>query len=1075
MRKIFTSLAKGAAMCLTLAATAFAPWQVAGAADLLIDENFEYPAGDLYGQGGWLRWSSQSADPIKVADGSLTFTGYMDQAVGNKVVMGTTASAEDLWKSFADDTMLKEGTVYAAFLLNVSKPNVTASDPVFFFHFFAQKKSPGMVDGANTTEVGKLWMVAGSDENHYKLAVSRHASKDKIVATEAEYEAGKTYLVVISYGIVEGATNDVISLWVDPQTTGGAAPAPLLTNDQSKETSNTEASLNYGGLMGVCLRQAATKSAKAPELALDALRASTDWASLFAGQDPGPVVTDPEVILSAPSARMAPAYAGTPLTATLFVGGKNLTGPVNVTCPEGVTCSKSTIPADEAMAEEPVELVFSLTAPQTAGEYTYTVTLESEGAEPASFSIIGEVLQTVDVPNASRFVQEFENGAYDGVTFRYTGKAVVTAIDSKKVDYGDMEYYIYAQDMTGGLMLNTSWMGVEEISLKVGDEITGTPFMIEGFLGAPQAMALPIDASGAFATVTATGKTKTPAEVKIADVTAATGMEYIYRLLTLQGVRFVNPEGTFTPGVLYDVTDGEHTAKLKVAAGSDLAGQPIPAGTFAVTGVGVNPKGLTLLVTSASSIVEGAPEVSITPEKTFDFATAAAPIDVKTEIFKYTVVAENLPQAVPVTITGQDRVLFEAVPSEIPAGSGTTVVTVYYYPDAPGMHKAGILFDFDAIDPVLNYAAQFGTCKAYDPQHMPEVTIEPAVIELECKAGETVTATATLNAPGTFDYITATRSGTADNGGITIDNTYLLPGSKDVTLTVTFAPKAEGEYTDTWTYTSSMVATPATITVKARCVAPLPPEPQEGDTEIKADMENPSPWYTQDFASLESNKPLSLEGWSNLAEQGTRAWWGYTGESDGQTFTAAKVTAYDSAMKPGQGTPCAMTLVSPALDYKNAPVKKLRFRLMGMFLTDESTDRLTVNLGEAGTDGKLAFYEMEGFDIPAKADQAGEWVEYDVDMSLVPDMPDAFVIAFTFTGTRGADNATTYYITDFEWGGKTDSLECLPADGLQPDADGWYTIYNAQGLCVLRTRDASELRTLPAGLYISRGRKFAVR
>lgn len=1058
-------------MCLTLVATAFAPWQVAGAADLLIDENFEYPAGDLYGQGGWLKYGSNPEAPIQVAPGSLTYDGYMAQAVGNKASLSTASLAQDLWKPFGDEVKVSDGVLYASFLLNVSDVNASNT---FFFNLFAQT-SAGMADGKSSTEVAKVWLTPGADEQHYKLGISRNGNASKAVHSEDEFETGKTYLVVVGYEFVEGNTNDKCYLWVNPDTGLTAAPAPLLSNDQTQESTSSEASVKYGGLMGVELRQGGSGSAKAPELALDALRASTDWASLFAGQDPGPVVTDPEIILSAPSARMAPAYAGTPLTATLFVGGKNLTGPVSVTCPDGVTCSKSTIPADEAMAEEPVELVFSLTAPQTAGEYTYTVTLESDGAEAASFAIMGEVVQTVDVPNASRFVQEFENGAYDGVTFRYTGKAVVTAIDSKTGDYGDLEYYIYAQDMTGGLMLNTAWMGVEEIALKAGDEITGTPFMIEGFLGAPQMMALPLDAEGAFASVTATGKTKTPAEVKIADVTAATGMEYIYRLLTLQGVRFVNPEGTFTPGVLYDVTDGEHTAKLKVAAGSDLAGQPIPAGTFSVTGVGVNPKGLTLLVTSASSIVEGAPEVSITPEKTFDFATAAAPIDVKTEIFKYTVVAENLPQSVPVTITGQDRTLFEAVPSEIPAGSGTTVVTVYYYPDAPGMHKAGILFDFDAIDPVLNYASQFGTCKAYDPQHMPEVTIEPAVIELECKAGEKVTATATLNAPGTFDYITATRSGTGDNGGITIDNTYLLPGSKDVTLTVTFAPKAEGEYTDTWTYTSSMVATPATITVKARCVAPLPPEPQEGDTEIKADMGNPTPWYTQDFASLESNKPLSLEGWSNLAEQGTRAWWGYTGESDGQTFTAAKVTAYDSTLKPGQGTPCVMTLVSPALDYKNAPVKKLRFRLMGMFLTDDSNDRLTVNLGEADPDGKLAFYEMEGFDIPAKADQAGEWIEYDVDMSVVPDMPDAFVIAFTFTGTRGADNATTYYITDFEWGGKTDSLENLPAEGLQPDADGWYTIYNPQGLCVMRTRDASELRTLPAGLYISRGRKFAVR
>lgn len=57
-------------------------------------------------------------------------------------------------------------------------------------------------------------------------------------------------------------------------------------------------------------------------------------------------------------------------------------------------------------------------------------------------------------------------------------------------------------------------------------------------------------------------------------------------------------------------------------------------------------------------------------------------------------------------------------------------------------------------------------------------------------------------------------------------------------------------------------------------------------------------------------------------------------------------------------------------------------------------------------------------------------------------MPDAFVIAFTFTGTRGADNATTYYITDFEWGGKTDSLRTSrPRDSsLTPTGGTPYTI-----------------------------------
>lgn len=1070
MLKKFTLFARGLCLGMALAATAFAPWQSARA-DRLLDENFEYPAGNLYQQGSWVRYGGNTAAPIQVAEGNLTYEGYIDEALGNKVSMVNTGSGEDLWKAFNGDVKVAEGTVYAAFLLDVAAPNVKATEPIYFFHFFAQSKN-GMGDGTSTTDVGKLWMMAGADESHYKLGLTRGGGKDKIVSVDNEFETGITYLVVVSYEIVEGATNDIVSLWVNPVTGGSTAPAYLVQNN-SGET-GSDASMNYGGLMGVTLRQGATSKNPAPDLCIDALRVAQNWADLF----PEKAVVTPEILLSVPSARMAPAYGGTPLTATVFVGGKNLTGDITISCPEGVACSKSVISAEEAMAEDPVELVFSLTAPETAGEYTYTVTLDSEDATQTSFEIVGEVVETVDVPNAVKFMQEFENGSYDGITYRYTGKAVVTAIDRSVDTYGSVQYSIYAQDMTGGIMLNTSWMGIEEISLKAGDEITGIPFMIEGYLGAPQMMALPMDMDMNFYILTAEGKSKTPAEIKIADVTSTTAMEYIYRLLKVNGVRFVKPEGQFAAGSFYDITDGEKTAKIKIANGSDLIGTDIPSGTFSITGVDINPTGLTLLVTSASSLEAGVPSVAITPEKLFDFTANAAPIGERTAIAKYTAAAENLPSAVPVKFNGENADLFVAEPAELPAGSATTEVTVYFVPEYPGIYKGGVFFDFDAINPELNYTATYSSCKAYDPQNMPSVTIEPATIELECKAGETITGTAVLNASGAFDYITATRGGEGSNGGITIDNTYLLPNAKDVTLTVTFAPKEAGEYTETWTYTTTLCETPAVLTVKAVCLEDLPEEPTEGDTELKADFTNPLTYYAQDFTGQESNKPLNLTDWTNVALEGTRAWWGYAGEADGEQFTAAKVTAYDSNYKPGDSSDCTMELVSPALDFKNATSKKLKFRLMGMYLNENSGDELTVNIGfmKEGPDGpEMNFYELSGFDIPAIADEAGKWFEYDVDMSVVPDMPDSFVIAFEFNGKRGVDNTTTYYITDFVWGEKSGSLNGIAAEGLQPDADGVYRVYNLQGICVLATREAAEIYNLPAGMYICAGRKFILK
>lgn len=765
------------------------------------------------------------------------------------------------------------------------------------------------------------------------------------------------------------------------------------------------------------------------------------------------------------------AFPGMSLTAEIVVAGENLTGDITVTCPEGVSASPATIAPSAATIDDPAQITISFTTPKTAGDFSIPVTLSSPGAEDVICTIMGSVLDIPEIPNAAQ-IQNILDQEYE--TFHYSGKAVVTYIEEAE-EFGSPLFNIYAQDMFGGLKLNTSYTYLDVCPIAVGDEITDIYFMPESVLGTFTLYALPVDANSTFCSVTATGKTKTPAETTIAAMDKSALPSAIYKLYTLSGVRIKDADGNFEANRKYTITDGSNEASMMIFASSDLVGTPMPTGNFTLTGLSTSAGTFIIMPRSKADITVGAPAVTITPEKTFDFTVNAAPVGADTEIAQYTVVAENLPVAVPVLITGQDAPMFRTEPNEIPAGSATTVVKVIYKPTSIGMHKGGIMFDFDAVNPEFNYSAQFGNCKAYDPQNLPAITIEPAVIELETTPGGSVTGTAVLNATGAFDYITATRSGSGDNGGITINNTYLLPNSENVTLTVTFSPKAEGEYTDTWTYTTMMCNTPATITVKAKCVGEVPEEPVEGDEEVKVDWNNAHSWYTQDFASVQQNKPLSIEGWSNVAVEGKRAWWGYTG-ANGDDFTAAKVTAYDSQVKPGHGSECKMLLVSPALDFKNAPVKKLKFRIMGMYLNENSGDELTIQLGE-NVNGETEFYEMEGFTIPATADEAGQWIEYDVDMSVIADMPDVFVIGFAFSGTRGADNSTTYYIDDFEWGAKEVGIESLVmgSSTLTPDADGYYTLYNLQGVCVLRTLDINDVKTLPAGLYISRGAKVIVK
>jgi hypothetical protein len=319
----------------------------------------------------------------------------------------------------------------------------------------------------------------------------------------------------------------------------------------------------------------------------------------------------------------------------------------------------------------------------------------------------------------------------------------------------------------------------------------------------------------------------------------------------------------------------------------------------------------------------------------------------------------------------------------------------------------------------------------------------------------------------------------------------------------------------------------------------------------------------ESFDSTEKNKPVKLTGWTNVAIEGTRAWWGYKFEDDGNS--AAKVTAYDSKVAPGEGSDCQMVLITPPLDYVNAASQILTFRIMGQNLLENQSDELSVMYLDLA-DGELYAQTLDGMSIPATADENDTWVDYVVDLSG-KELADVFFIGFKFKSTRGVDNAAVYYVDDVTWG-RTDvpqikpaqssvsetaevntpkeialsavglnlteniklsisgnnpsrfSLDktTLPAEGgdfvvtfnsdevgvhsayivlesagapvayidievnntsgvttITADANGLYNVYNVLGVKVKSTHDASELRELPAGIYIVNNKKLVIK
>lgn len=1008
----------------------------------IIDENFEYPVGNLYQQGGWVRYNTNTEAPVQVAAGSQVYEGYVDAEIGNQASLGDTKSGEDMMHLFG--RTYTSGSLYASFLLNVE--SATTSTPGYFFCFTAQSKA-GLADGKASNEWGRLF-AGQTGENTYTLT----ATVGKAYTAQSwspQMEYGKTYLVVVKYEIVDGSANDILSVWVNPATDGIEPAADYVHN-------NNESDCGANGLCGVELRQGTTASAFSPNLKIDALRVAESWSDLFdASENP---VERPVISVNPPYHFEDMLFEGKEVKFDAIVAGTDLTGDITITCPAWVTASDYTVTPAQ-IGEDGYKVTFTITpAPATSGEWKDKITLSSPGAEDKYIEIGSDmVIKPVALANSSRIQPSYDSeGAYASV-YKYTNKAVVTFVEQAE-QWGSKFAKIYAQDMFGAFCLNTSYADIAPDAIKVGDEIGN--FLCQISDESAVGLELTLFSFGGEElggiTVSATGKSKTPIDINLADFTPADNQ---YKLVRLQGAQF-STSGTFSADS-YAVTVGDASARIHPFPGTDVIGSEIPA-TADVVGISMSKGAVVVWPRSLADIEAGAPSVEIAATPLFDFSETAAPINKDTEIVKYTVTYSGIKAEAPISITGANRDMFSVAPAAIPAGSGTVDLIVTYHPTATGKHSANLYFDFDGTSAELNRTISIKGCLAYDPANLPVLTLDPTSLTLRADVGKTVTGTVTLNVANAFDYINVKR-GSETATGVSINSTLFLPNLDKQTVTITFAPKTEGDVTETFTF-STMMGQPVVLTVKGLTGEPAQPDPVEGG-KLELYPADAYSSYFQDFADVVTNKPLEVAGWCNVAEEGTRAWWGYIGDD----FTAAKVTAYDSRVEAGQGTPCQMLLVSPALDYQGAVYKNLSFRLMGKGLYEGMTDQLEICLVElpAARAAEPVITPMQGFQIPVTPDEDGQWIPYEVQMSAIEDMPDVFWIGFRFTSERGRDNAAQYFMTDFSWGAAPTGI-----GSIYDNADGRYRVYNLQGVLILDTDDYSAVERLPRGLYIVNGKKI---
>jgi len=183
----------------------------------LLVENFDYSAGTLLTSVGWTAHSGAGTQPVDVVVPGLSFTGYPLSGIGGAANLDNTG--EDVNKTFAAQT---SGTVYAAFMVKVD-----ASTEGYFMHLGG--------DPMGTTFRGKLFTIGTASPVNFGLSVGSNTATP---VTGGSYTYGTSYLLVLKYEIVDGATNNIASLFVisgDVPLTEPAAPSvgPLTDATQS--------------------------------------------------------------------------------------------------------------------------------------------------------------------------------------------------------------------------------------------------------------------------------------------------------------------------------------------------------------------------------------------------------------------------------------------------------------------------------------------------------------------------------------------------------------------------------------------------------------------------------------------------------------------------------------------------------------------------------------------------------------------------------------------------------------------------------------------------------------------------
>ena len=419
---------------------------------------------------------------------------------------------------------------------------------------------------------------------------------------------------------------------------------------------------------------------------------------------------------------------------------------------------------------------------------------------------------------------------------------------------------------------------------------------------------------------------------------------------------------------------------------------------------------------SLTRIEKTTPWYTVSPEK---INAAQCNIGDSTLMATLTIRQGGLTEPVKLEITGIGRENFKLEKNQATAVEET--IRLWFAPKTVGIHKGTLLTDCSEALDDNHSITLIGT--GTDSTLLPEITLTPATLPaFSAKAGETIEDTITVTSTNCIDYIYATCTNTEENGAFRI-NTSMLPRNTESKVCVTFSPSKAGTYSAIIAFTTTGGET-KTLTVTGTAT-----EPDSTTIDWQTDFQwantTPLTLLKEPFDSINHNRTLHLDGWQNIVKQGARPWWGYEDVNNNGEH-CAKATAY--IWGETDSTLYEMWLVTPALEYRNAANQVFTFRVRGDYIANGQNATLQLYYIDA-TDTTDVFYQDLEIEMPTTEDQAGDWFDFQVNLTGQTSIADTFYMAFRFTGYSGVTGAATYLIDDVSWG--RDDLPLITADSTQ--------------------------------------------